>query len=61
MKRKSKITLSQSSGLIGKVNYEVIALTNRTEPKVGSHLKEDEVKKLLNDEQDLTVDIRKRK
>lgn len=55
--RKTKIVFEQVDGM-SKIVYRVVALTNRTQPKIGTDLKEDEVQKLIQDSENLTVDIK---
>lgn len=54
--RKTKIVFEQLDAM-HKISYRVISLTNRTQPKIGDILKEEDLQKLLVDE-NLTVDIK---
>ena len=56
---KSKITFEQLDSF-GKENtkYNVVSLTNRTRPLIGTILNETEVQKLQTESEDLTIEIK---
>lgn len=58
---KTKIVLEQKTSMPGgKLEYEVVSLTNRTRPAIGEILTEDDVKKLRIGNE-LTVEIKSAK
>ena len=57
--RKTKIVFEQIDPLgASKTQYKVVALTNRTVPKIGDVLKEDEVQSLIKESENLTVEVK---
>ena len=56
--RKTKIVFEQIDLVSNHSRYRVVALTNRTLPLVGTELKKDEVDKLIQDSENLTVEIK---
>ena len=58
MAKTSKIIFEQHDGFGREhTRYKVIRLTNRTQPQIGSLLKEDEVNELKNKSENLTIEI----
>ena len=59
---KSKMVLEQWIGPVSKeVKYKVISLINRTRPLIGDELTEEDVKKLMSEIPDLSVEIKNKK
>jgi hypothetical protein len=57
--RKTKIVFEQIDPLgATKTQYRVVALTNRTVPKIGDVLKETDVQELIRESEGLTVEIK---
>ena len=55
---KTKIVFEQVDVATGHTVYRVVNLTNRTVPVIGNTLKKDEVDKLIQDSENLTVEIK---
>jgi len=55
--RKSSIVFEQIDSM-GKVNYRVVGLKNRTQPKIGEYLNEESIQKLLYEDENLTTEIK---
>lgn len=56
--RKTKIVFEQVDLVSNHSVYRVVHLTNRTAPVIGTELKKDEVNKLIETSENLTVEIK---
>lgn len=56
--RKTKIVFEQVDPISGKTIYRVTSLVNRTVPKIGTDLKEEDVQTLIRESENLTVEIK---
>lgn len=60
--RKTKIVFEQIDPLGSqKTKYRVVSLVNRTVPKIGDTLAEEEVQKLIAESEGLTVEVKPNK
>lgn len=62
---KTKIVVEQVSHALtqgvpkGQIRYQVTALTNRTRPMIGDPLSEDDLHKLLAEDSNLVIEVKK--
>ena len=57
MSRGSKIVFEQHE-TVGHYRYEVVSLSNRTRPVIGTKLTEEEVHRLMTDSENLQIEIK---